>query len=318
RLRPVILQLDDFTTEAAARNAIALLGGRVRRFHNKFRLMTVELKNSRVRDLEADDNFTRVSPDREVTSQGHLEVTTAAAQARTVVNNSTLDGSGVGIAILDSGIDASHQLLAGSRVVYSQDFTSDNSTGDTYGHGTHVASLAAGAGSFENGAYTGVAPGASLINLRVLGDDGRGSASNIIAALDWCIANKDAYNIRVINLSLGSIAADSYQFDPLCLAARRAHDAGIVVVCASGNDGKDAHGQKVYGAIHSPGDDPSVITVGAANAFGTDARSDDTVTTYSSRGPTRGYYTDDGGVKHYDNLIKPDLVAPGNRLIGAQ
>ncbi|HZS08709.1 MAG TPA: S8 family serine peptidase, partial [Blastocatellia bacterium] len=208
RLRPVILQLDDFTTEAAARNAIALLGGRVRRFHNKFRLMTVELKNSRVRDLEADDNFTRVSPDREVTSQGHLEVTTAAAQARTVVNNSTLDGSGVGIAILDSGIDASHQLLAGtggSRVVYSQDFTSDNITGDTYGHGTHVASLAAGAGSFENGAYTGVAPGASLINLRVLGDDGRGSASNIIAALDWCIANKDAYNIRVINLSLGSI-----------------------------------------------------------------------------------------------------------------
>src|SRR5581483_10267004 len=305
RLRPVILQLDDFTTEAAARNAIALLGGRVRRFHNKFRLMTVELKNSRVRDLEADDNFTRVSPDREVTSQGHLEVTTAAAQARTVVNNSTLDGSGVGIAILDSGIDASHQLLAGtggSRVVYSQDFTSDNITGDTYGHGTHVASLAAGAGSFENGAYTGVAPGASLI----------------IAALDWCIANKDAYNIRVINLSLGSIAADSYQFDPLCLAARRAHDAGIVVVCASGNDGKDAQGQKVYGTIHSPGDDPSVITVGAANTFGTDARSDDTVTTYSSRGPTRGYYNDDGGVKHYDNLIKPDLVAPGNKLIGAQ
>src|SRR5581483_9930843 len=90
RLRPVILQLDDLTTEAAARNAIALLGG-------------------------------RVSPDREVVATGHLEVTTAAAQARTGVNNSTLDGSGVGIAILDSGLDASHQLLGGSRgsrVVY--------------------------------------------------------------------------------------------------------------------------------------------------------------------------------------------------------
>ncbi|HZS05937.1 MAG TPA: S8 family serine peptidase, partial [Blastocatellia bacterium] len=166
RLRPVILQLDDLTTEAAARNAIALLGGRVRRFHNKLRLLTAELQHSRITDLEADDDFVRISPDREVVATGHLEVTTAAAQARTGVNNSTLDGSGVGIAILDSGLDASHQLLGGSRgsrVVYSQDFTGDNITGDPYGHGTHVASLAAGDGGFASGAFTGVAPGASLI-----------------------------------------------------------------------------------------------------------------------------------------------------------
>ena len=89
-------------------------------------------------------------------------------------------------------------------------------------------------------------------------------------------------------------------------------------MAAAGNVGKDAAGNKIYGAIHSPGIDPSVITVGAANTYGTDARSDDTVTTYSSRGPTRGYTTDTLGVRHYDNLIKPDLVAPCNKIIAAR
>src|SRR6185436_18610515 len=93
---------------------------------------------------------------------------------------------------------------------------------------------------------------------------------------------------------------------------------GLVVCVASGNLGKNANGQKVYGAVHSPGIEPSAITVGAANTFGTYSRSDDGVATYSSRGPTRGYYTDAQGVKHYDNIIKPDLIAPGNRIIGAE
>ena len=141
--------------------------------------------------------------------------------------------------------------------------------------------------------------------------------SSLIAAMDWCIYNRLTYNIRVINLSIGALAKDSYKTDPLCLAARRAHDAGILVVAAAGNDGKDRFGNKVYGGIHSPGIDPSVLTVGAVNTWGSDRRSDDRVASYSSRGPTRGYYTDTTGVKHYDNLIKPDLVAPGNRIVSA-
>ncbi len=169
---------------------------------------------------------------------------------------------------------------------------------DTNGHGTHVASLAAGSSGFAGGAYGGIAPGANLLSLRVLDDNGSGSSSNIIAALDWCITNKNTYNIRVINMSLGAPAVDSYQLDPLCLAARRAHDAGIVVVCAAGNDGKDIEGNKIYGAIHSPGSEQSAITVGASNTFGTDARSDEKVTTYSSHGPTPGHYTDDNGIKN--------------------
>ena len=90
-----------------------------------------------------------------------------------------------------------------------------------------------------------------------------------------------------------------------------------MVVAAAGNDGKD-QGAKVYGHIHSPGNEPSAITVGAVNGFGTDSRADDKVATYSSRGPTRSYWTDAYGVKHYDNLIKPDLVAIGNKLIFAE
>ncbi|MDQ3805860.1 MAG: S8 family serine peptidase, partial [Acidobacteriota bacterium] len=163
----------------------------------------------------------------------------------------------------------------------------------------------------------GVAGDANIINVKVLDAEGRGTVSGLLRAIDWVIANRTGYFIRVVNLSLGMPAIDSYRDDPVCKAVRRMVDLGIVVVCAAGNDGKDASWRKVYGAIHSPGIEPSAITVGATNTFGTDTRADDAVTTYSSRGPTRGYRTDLLGVKHYDNLIKPDLVAPGNKVIWA-
>jgi len=139
-----------------------------------------------------------------------------------------------------------------------------------------------------------------------------------VTAIDWCVTNKVAYNIRVINMSFGAAPKDSYTTDPLCLAARRAHNAGLVVIAAAGNNGKDAQGHKIYGGINSPGIEPSVITVGALNTYGTNLRADDDVASYSSRGPTRGSWTDASGVRHYDNLIKPDLVAPGNKLISAE
>src|SRR5207245_4937813 len=173
---------------------------------------------------------------------------------------------------------------------------------------------------------------ANLISLRVLDKNGVGSSSVLLNALNWILApadptnavsssnplNKDKYGIRIVNMSLGAPAISSYKNDPVCRAARALVDAGIVVVAAAGNNGKDAYGNKIYGQIHSPGNEPSVITVGAANTFGTDARNDDGVATYSSRGPTRSNYTDANGVKHYDNLVKPDLVAPGNKLIYAE
>src|SRR2546430_6470888 len=137
-------------------------------------------------------------------------------------------------------------------------------------------------------------------------------------SLNWVLANNATYKIRVVNLSLGAPAIQTYKSDPVCLAVRKLVDAGIVVCAAAGNNGKDANGNKIYGQIHSPGIEPSAITVGASNSYGTDGRGDDTITTFSSRGPTRSYRTDANGAKYYDNLIKPDIAAPGNKIIEAE
>jgi len=233
-----------------------------------------------------------------------------------------LDGTGVGIAVLDSGIYTIHKSFQGKlnnvRVVFSKDFTGEGRTDDPYGHGSHVASIAAGNGVVANGAYIGIAPNANLINLRVLNSTGTGTTSALLSGLNWVMSNRGTYNIRVVNMSLGAAAIDSYRSDPICKAVRKLVDAGVVVVAAAGNNGKDVNGRKLYGQIHSPGIEPSAVTVRASNTYGTDSRADDAVTTYSSRGPTRGYSTEANGLRHYDNLVKPDLVAPGNKLIEAE
>src|SRR5262249_10238230 len=157
------------------------------------------------------------------------------------------DGSGVGIAVLDSGLDDNHHDVTKGRKskVVSVSFVSgDDSIDDAYGHGTHVATLAAGTGNVAGleGQFTGIAPQAQLINVRVLGDNGSGKTSDVIAGIDWCLANKNTYNIRVINLSLGVVSPESFLTDPLCQAAERAVAVGIVVVAAAGNQGKDSQG----------------------------------------------------------------------------
>src|SRR5688572_3494244 len=278
---------------------------------------TVDLPIRLLPELAAFDEVHFVSGDHEVLSFGHVSSTTGADDVRSVMpNGDSLDATGLGIAIVDSGIYSQHRSFNG-RVIFSKDFTGENRTDDPFGHGTHVAGAAAGNSAVQEGSYTGIASNANLINLRVLNSQGTGKVSNVLSALDWIHSNHRAYNIRVVVMSLGGAAVSSYKNDPLCLAVRRLVDAGVVVVAAAGNDGKDRYGRKQYGAIHSPGNEPSAITVGATNSFGTDARNDDAVTSYSSRGPTRSYWTDDKGVKHYDNLIKPDLVAPGNKLVFA-
>ena len=136
--------------------------------------------------------------------------------------------------------------------------------------------------------------------------DGSGDTSDVIAAIDFAIANRIKYNIRVINLSLGHPVFESYRDDPLCAAVQRAVNQGIVVVAAAGNFGKTTDGRQVVGGIVSPGNSPAALTVGALNTKGTAAPSDDVMATYSSRGLT-----------HIDGLLKPELVAPGNRIVAA-
>jgi subtilisin family serine protease len=308
---------------------LAQMNGRMKKTFNNLGLVSAELPLSKVRELAENENVEYISPDREVTSFGHIGNTTGWTNTGIADNGDTDPNTwlagGVGhVAIIDSGIDTNHELIrwmgAGSqsKVAYQKDFTGQGLTGDPFGHGSHVASMLSGDWVLHDSAYEAPANGASLINLRVLNSTGQGTVSNLVAALDWTVANKTDWNIRVVNISLGTVAKDSYKNDPLCLAARRAVNAGMVVVVSAGNNGKDANGNKVYGSISSPGIEPSVITVGAANTYGTDDRSDDTVATFSSRGPTRGYVTLTNGSRKYDNLIKPDLIAPGNKLIGAR
>ena len=159
-----------------------------------------------------------------------------------------------------------------------------------------------------------MAPGAHLINLRVLGADGSGQSSDVVEAIDWTIENKARYNIRVLNVSLGHPAVEAAADDPLVQAVERAVRAGIVVVCSAGNLGKHpVTGQPIIGAISSPGNSPSAITVGALNTKGTPQRSDDEVATYSSRGPTYGRRLREAGPGAPGNRIV-SLAAPASKL----
>src|SRR5205085_429690 len=298
------------------------VGGLLVSVLSNLNLLIVDVQANDVQVLASDPDVTYISLDAAVRSSGHIVTTTGAQQIRTqktLLGANILDGSGVTIAVLDSGIDSTHKSFTSSgKIKFSKDFTGENRTDDPWGHGTHVAAIAAGIGAPTSGAYEGIAPAANLVNLRVLNSQGLGAVSGVLAALDWLVANKNSYNVRVVNMSLGTPAISSYENDPLCNAVRKLVDSGVVVVAAAGNNGKNANGQKIYGAIHCPGNEPSALTVGASNSFGTDARNEDSVTTYSSRGPTRSYSVDSYGLLHYDNLIKPDLVAPGNKIIAAE
>ncbi len=271
--------------------------------------------------LADDPDVAYISPNRPLsgTSTSTLDFTRETVNAQVAWQQWGLDGTGVGVAVIDSGVTAVGDLYwwipsnqtYGSRVVYSQNFVPGTTdTSDQYGHGTHVAGIIAGAGWFSTGSnfthtFKGIAPNANIINLRVLDQNGAGTDSSVIAAIQTAISLKSTYNIRVINLSLGRQVYESYTLDPLCQAVEAAWNAGIVVVVAAGNQGRnDSAGTEGYGTIAVPGNDPYAITVGAMKTAGTPTRSDDTIASYSSKGPTA-----------YDYVVKPDIVAPGNQVI---
>lgn len=272
---------------------------------------------SQLEALSNDPDVEYISPDRVVTATSSSVYTgspdygwrTVGADLATSVFG--LDGTGIGIALIDSGVDAFIDLQDAQgrdRVVYRGSFVSGAAT-DLYGHGDHVAGILAGNGTRSSGSsftylVRGIAPNAHIISLKVLDTTGSGTDSGVIAAIQQAIALKAQYNIRVINLSLGRPVTVSYLLDPLCQAVQQAWQAGIVVVVAAGNNGRDnSQGTDGYGTITAPGNSPFVITVGAMNTKGTLSAADDKIGSYSSKGPTS-----------IDHIVKPDLVAPGNRI----
>ncbi|TMR33163.1 serine protease [Nonomuraea zeae] len=194
------------------------------------------------------------------------------------------DGTGTTVAVLDTGVDGTHPDLAG-KVADQHDFTGENATGDPHGHGTHVASTIAGAGS--EGGGKGVAPGAKLLNGRVLDGEGYGQLSWIIDGMEWAAGEKHA---EVVNMSLGSPEAGGPLTEAL---SRLTAQYGTLFVVAAGNDGCDQ-------CVGAPGDAPEALTVGAVDK-------QDRLAEFSSRGPIVA-----------DDSVKPDVTAPGVNINAAK
>ncbi len=266
-----------------------------------------ELTPAQIRNLASDPAIGRIHLDAEVKgtaigTDGSTSGTTPIVFQQTIgapqVWQSGDTGQGATVAVLDSGIENNVDAF-GARVKARVDFVdpAQPAQGDPAGHGTHLAGIIAANRSFPS---PGIAPGASLVSVRVLDPNGNSRISTVIKGLEWTIAHKDALGIRVVVLALGAPASGSYRDDPLAAAAEMAWHSGLVVVVAAGNDGPSS------GTITTPGIDPLVLTVGASDESGTSASSDDVIPFWSSEGPT------------VDGLAKPDVVAPGRKIVSVR
>ncbi len=302
RSRVIVRGVNGVSTDELA-TIIRGLGGGDRRSLRLIGARVADLPDGALAALASDPRIAHVSEDRPIV--GAMEKTAATVGATAVRRDLGYDGTGVGVAIIDSGAAAAHDDLMGSNGAPVVDRFVDFIGGrdvlyDDYGHGTHVAGIIAGNGHDSGGARSGIAPGARLTILKALDSKGNGYISDVIAALDYVVANKDELNIRVVNLSIATGVYESYTTDPLTVAAENVVQNGVVVVAAAGNNGRGPNGEIRHGGVTAPGNAPSVLTVGASSHMGTITREDDTVASFSSRGPSA-----------IDYGAKPDLVAPG-------
>ncbi|HEX5473637.1 MAG TPA: S8 family serine peptidase [Vicinamibacterales bacterium] len=325
----VIIQTRSAAARQALERALRAHGDTIEDQHPSLNALTVQLHGEDLAALDADPSVLVVSSDADVTvtsaknarpdkgnahANGHARKTSSSSSFAPLpgllrdelgANTLAYQGRGIGVAIIDSGIEPNADLLLQIRGFW--DFTRGGVPAipyDDYGHGTHVAGLIASNGGESGGAFTGVAPGARLFGFKVLDKNGRGHSSDVLKALEFIVANHDRLGIDVINLSLGHPVLEPAATDPLVQAVESAVRAGIVVVTAAGNVGADDSGKVGYAGITSPGNAPSAITVGAVDTHDTVAHSDDRVAFFSSRGPT-----------WYDGFAKPDVVAPGVGLV---
>jgi serine protease AprX len=276
-------------------------------------------KNPAVESISTDADLDTLDDKHTSKSKSPTSSTSSASSASfttPVVSSllTTLDlgnfalGSTIGVAVIDSGLQDDGNFTG--RVTEFDDFTTSPPTLNTtpyddYGHGTHVAGLVGSSGAISSGLYSGLAQSVRFVILKALDKNGKGKTSTLINAIEYVIANKDRLGIYVINLSLGHPIYESAATDPLVQEVERATRAGLIVVVAAGNNGRNPNtGMTGYAGITSPGNAPDAITVGAAKTFDTAIRSDDRIAGYSSRGPT-----------WYDGFAKPDIVAPGQTLV---
>jgi serine protease AprX len=254
-----------------------------------------EVPSNVVESLSKDINVNYISYDSEVSAL--MDISRKAVQAD-VINKSGFTGKGIGVAVVDTGIYPHSDLTKNqNRIIAFKDFVNNHTLPyDDEGHGTHVAGIIGGNGITSNERYQGIAPGANLIGVKVLNGSGSGNLSDVVAGIQWVVDNRNKYNIRVMNLSLGSKPSFFYFSDPIIRAVDAAWDSGIVVCAAAGNSGPKPK------TINSPGASSKAITVGASDCKGTADISDDKIADFSSRGPTP------------HQISKPDLAAPGVKI----
>jgi serine protease AprX len=311
----VIVQFENGVSQSGAQKFVRSNGGRVTGELPIINGLAVSTTAGKADRLASEDGV------RAVSLNGKVRKSSLDAEALATSYNQSIQspkawgrgatGEGVGVAIIDTGIAGdladfrNSQGDSASRVVSSAVINPDaTNAGDSYGHGTHVAGIIGGNGFNRSssdplyGKYAGVAPDADLINVKIADEQGNSTVLDAIYGLQFVVDHKDDYNIRVVNLSFESTSAQSYKTDPLDAAAEAAWFSGIVVVAAAGNRGSDSDA-----VSHAPGNDPYVITVGAADDQGTKQTADDSVASWSSRGLTQ------------DGIAKPDVVAPGAHIV---
>jgi serine protease AprX len=303
---------DDKTGQQAERagKAIRRATGEAKRPLGIVGATSARIRGSKLLDLSRDGDVEYIAKDDVLRAHFDPLLDAAAAigtgvlsiDARRVWTQLGVTGRGIAVAVVDSGV-AAHPDLAG-RIVASIDFTSDNpqvttTLSDPGGHGTHVAGLIAGDGKSSGGAFTGIAPNAEIVSVRVFDANGSAMLSTVLQGLQWIVNNRSTYNIRVANLSFGATPSGSYRTDLLAAAVEVLTFANVTVVAAAGNGGPGP------GTVTTPGYDPFVITVGAADTTLSTAPLAATVPFWSARGPTP-----------FDGHDKPDIIAPGRKLIG--
>ncbi len=297
-------------SEDALKRTLQGHGDTIEREHASLHAFTATVHGEDLAALAADPSVLSISIDAWVTSFARRASARASAAPSDVlrttlgINGTPYAGSGIDVAILDSGIDPNRDLFLNIKGFW--DFTRggvETSAYDDYGHGTHVAGLIASKGRESGKQFMGIAPDVNLYGFKVLDKNGRGRTSDVIAAIQYIIDHNSALGIDVINLSLGHPIFEPAATDKLVQAVELAVRHRILVVTAAGNVGVDSEGNVGYSGITSPGNAPSAITVGAADTQGSALHSDDRVAYFSSRGPT-----------WFDAFAKPDIVAPGVAL----
>lgn len=309
----VLLDLNDCATPSdLGRFAAAGTVGYIGRSVSVVQLLGVTAAEAEA--LGDDPRVAMVEIDREVTAQLDLSNPAIRVRASGTYSPDTVedrfpgvDGTGINIAVLDTGADdGQHESLPAARFVggYNAFTGVEGNPNDDHGHGTHVAGIALGSGGGA-GTLRGVAPGAGLVDVKVLDAAGRGSFAVVIAGIDWVIRKREALHIRVMSLSLsGSVPSNG--MDATSQAINRAVQSGIVAVIAASNFGP-------ANLIPAPGAADDAVTVAASSDQGTVFRGDDLIATFSSRGPRLS----DGDGDTADEL-KPDVTAPGVTIHSAQ